>query len=138
MTIREKEQEFIDDFNELGDWFLQYEYLLESTSDMKPVTEEERTGLSRVPGCQSGVWLVITCVNKKVHIRADSEALIIKGILAIIVSLLDGRTPEELQQYQMRFIEETALHEQLSTDRFYGISSVVKAIKDHCWKQLKD
>ncbi|MBE6009183.1 MAG: SufE family protein [Lachnospiraceae bacterium] len=130
MTIAELEDTFIDDLNMLGDWFLQYEYLLEISTELPKIPETERTDENKVPGCQSGVWLDIRYENGKVLVTADSDALIIRGILSVIVSLLSGRTPEEIVAYVPRFIEETNIKQQISTDRFNGIHSVIKSIQN--------
>ena len=130
MTICEKEQKFIADFNELDDWFLQYEYLIESSCGMPELPESLRTEKNRVPGCQSGVWVEVSRNAGKILIRAHSDALIIRGIMGVLLSLLNGRTPEEIEHYQMRFIKETSLMQQTSTDRFQGISAVLAEIKE--------
>lgn len=135
MTIREKEQQFIDDFNELDDWFLQYEYLIEMICGVAELPEALRTGERRVAGCQSGVWLVMEHEDGRVRIRAHSDALIIRGILAVVVSLLDGRTPEEILNYEMHFVDATPLKEQMSTDRFRGMTAVIQEIKKFAEKQ---
>lgn len=130
MTIAELEQTFIDDLNMLGDWFLQYEYLLEISTELPKIPEEKRTAENKVPGCQSGVWLDICQKDGKVFVTADSDALIIRGILSVIVSLLNDRTPEEIVAYVPRFIEETNIKQQISTDRFNGIHSVIQSIQN--------
>lgn len=130
MTIAELEDTFIDDLNMLGDWFLQYEYLLEISTELPKIPEAERTDQNKVPGCQSGVWLNLSIEDGRVHVVADSDALIIRGILSVIVSLLSDRTPEEIVAYVPRFIEETNIKQQISTDRFNGIHSVIKSIQD--------
>ena len=105
MTIAELEDTFIEDLNMLGDWFLQYEYLLEISTELPKIPEFQRTDENKVPGCQSGVWLDIQYANGKVQVTADSDALIIRGILSVIVSLLSNRAPGEIVAYVPRFIE---------------------------------
>ena len=129
MTIAELEDTFIDDLNMLGDWFLQYEYLLEISTELPKIPESQRTDENKVPGCQSGVWLDIQYDNGKVLVTADSDALIIRGILSVIVSLLSNREPGEIVAYVPRFIEETNIRQQISTDRFNGIHSVIRSIQ---------
>lgn len=131
MTISQLEDTFIEDINLLGDWFLQYQYLLELSVEMPKIPEEARSEENKVKGCQSGVWLQFSFADGIVNVKADSDALIIRGILAIIVSLLDGRTPEEILDYEPRFISETNIKNQISTDRFAGIHSVIKAIQNY-------
>lgn len=129
LSIVELEDSYMEDLDQLGDWFLQYEYLLAISADMPHVAEEERTEENKVHGCQSGVWLVLSYSEGRVHVRADSEALIVRGIVSIAVSLLDGRTPEEIAAYRPRFVEETNIKRQISTDRFRGIHSVIETIQ---------
>ena len=128
MTISEVEQTYIDDLNMLDDWFLQYEYLLEISSDMQTIPKNEKTDENKVKGCQSGVWLVLKCVGDKLHVEADSYALIIRGILAIIVGIFDGRSKDEIASFTPSFIEKTNIKKQISTDRFNGINSVMDTI----------
>ena len=129
LSIEAYEASFIDDLNELGDWFLQYEYLLRISADMPRIPPEQRTEANRVKGCQSGVWLRLDYDGRYVHVTADSEALIIRGLLAIAVYLLDGRTPTEIVSYVPRYIEETNIRRQISTDRFNGLHSVIRTIQ---------
>lgn len=128
-SIVVQEAAFISDFNELDDWLLQYEYLLELTALMEPVTAEEKNSANKVAGCQSNVWLVLNYDGGVVKIRAHSDALIIRGILAVLVDLLNGCTCAEILDYEMRFIERTALKSQLSTDRFKGMALVLQRLK---------
>ncbi len=130
LTIAQLESTYIDDLNMLDDWFLQYEYLLQISADLPRIPEEERQETNRVKGCQSGVWLLLHAEDGRVRVQADSEALIIRGMLAVIVSLLDGRTPEEIVEYHPRFISETNIKEQISTDRFHGIHEVIRKIQE--------
>lgn len=130
LTLREMEDSFIRDLNELGDWFLQYEYLLAISGELAHIPAEERTEERRVQGCQSGVWLKLSCREGRIRVLADSDPLIIRGLLAIIVFTLDGRTPEEVASYEPRFLTQTELHRQISTDRFRGLNAVVGAIRD--------
>lgn len=130
MTISQLEDTFIEDLNSLGDWFLQYEYLLEISADLPRIGEAERTPERKVPGCQSGVWILLEFSEGKVHICADSDALIVRGILSIYVQLLDGRSPEEVLTFHPRFIEKTNLKRQVSTDRFHGLRAVLTMIQE--------
>lgn len=130
MTIAELENTYIEDLNMLGDWFLQYEYLLEISTELPKIPESERSAENKVPGCQSGVWLRMSCEDGRIRVTADSDALIIRGILSVIVSLLNGRRPDEVTAYTPRFIEETNIKQQISTDRFNGIHSVIHKIQE--------
>ena len=86
-TIQEEQDEFVETFNQIGDWMLQYDCLLELTADMEPLREGERTECNMVTDCQTRLWLVMEECDGMVRLRADSEALIVKGIVGIIVAL---------------------------------------------------
>ena len=129
MTIQEQEQQLIDEFNSLGDWFSQYEYLLNFAAEL-PMNDSFRDAAHRIPGCQSGVWLQLKHTDDdRIHVSVESDSLILKGILALYVLLFDQRTPAEISDFRPRLIQATALHEQISTDRFRGIQSVVEIIQ---------
>lgn len=131
MTISEVEQTYIEDLNMLEDWFLQYEYLLEISSDMPKFSPDKKTDENKVKGCQSGVWLSMSNNEDIIHVQADSDTLIIRGILAIIVGIFDGRSKGEIATFEPSFIEETNIKNQISTDRFNGIYSVINTIKKY-------
>lgn len=131
LGIQEEEEEFIRDFNEVGDWLLQYDCLLSLTVQMQPLRPEERCEANRITSCQAALWLVLSYENGRVHIRADSESLIVKGIVAVIIALLDDRTPAEICAARLHFIERTSLYKQISTDRFNGMQNLIRMIKDY-------
>lgn len=128
-SIQEEQEEFIRDFNELADWMFQYSCLLELAADMEPVRQEEKTEENLIPGCQANLWVVLSLENGIVSVRAESEALIVKGIVAVIVALFDGHTPQEICEAKIDFLERTSLIQQISTDRFAGMQSVIRRIK---------
>lgn len=129
MTLKEKQERFITDFNELGDWFMQYEYLIALAGEKTTFKEAEKKEETRIKSCQSNVWVLLDYDGQRISVRADSDSLIIRGILGIIEQLLDGRTPEEIAAADINFIERTALKQQLLTDRFKGMVSVITKIK---------
>ncbi len=134
MSIDEKQDRIIKDFNELDDWFMQYSYLIELTSEMDEINESEKTEKTRVAGCQSNVWLILEYDGHGIKVKAESDSLIIKGILGIIVHLFDNQTPDEIKETNVNFIEQTALKHQLSTDRLNGMTTVINQIKDFAEK----
>ncbi len=138
LTISQLEDTYIEDLNMLGDWFLQYEYLLELSSELSTIPEEDRKEENKVHGYQSGVWLDLSVKNGRVSIKADSDALIIRGMLSVITALLNDRTPEEITAYKPRFIAETNLKKQISTDRFQGIHEVIKKIQEFAEAHRED
>ena len=119
LSITEEQAEFINDFNEIDDWMMQYSCLLELTADMKPVSDEEKNEQNKISGCQAD------------HVRADSDSLIVKGIVAVIAALFDKRTPQEICGAHIDFLEKTPLKEQISTDRFHGMQTVIRKIQDY-------
>lgn len=133
-TIEEEQEEFIHDFNELGDWMTQYSCLLELSADLPALSEEQKTPEHLIPGCQATLWLVLSCQDGLVSVQADSESLIVKGIVAVIAALFDRRTPEEILHAKIDFLERTSLQQQISADRFHGMKSVIQAIQDYSMK----
>lgn len=133
-SIQYEQAEFIEDFNSLEDWMLQYECLLELTADMPPLQKEEKCEANRISSCQANLWLVLEFEDGSIRVRADSESLIVKGIAAVIVALFDNRTPEEICDAQISFLEDTPIKSQISTDRFNGMVGIIKKIKDFAKK----
>ncbi len=129
-SIAEEQEEFIADFNAFGDWMMQYQCLLELTADMKKMSEDEKNDNTLIAGCQAKLWVSTQYRDGLVYVKADSEALIVKGIVAVIVALFDERTPEEIVESRIDFIERTAIREQISTDRFQGMQTVIRRIRD--------
>ncbi len=129
MTLEEAEQKFIHDYNELEDCFLQYEYLLAFLEDTGTLKKSEYCEKNKIKGCQASVWIVCEYVDNSLIIRADSDTFIIKGILGVLISLLQGRTKEEITKYVPVFLSETDLGTQLSVDRFNGIHAIIEKIK---------
>ena len=136
-TIEEEEKSFIQDLNTLDDWFLQYEYLLEISSDISRIPDSDRKPEYIIKGCQSAVWVIMKCIDGHLKLKIDSEALIVRGILSIFVYLLDGRPIDEILLYKPQFIEATNIKKQISTDRFNGVNSVYKTILDFARAQIK-
>ena len=131
LSIAEEQAEFIYDFNEIDDWMMQYSCLLELTADMEPVSDKEKNEQNKISGCQADLWIILSCKNGIVHVRADSDSLIVKGIVAVIVALFDKRTPQEICGAHIDFLEKTPLKEQISTDRFHGMQTVIRKIQDY-------
>ncbi len=128
-TIQEEQDEFVETFNQIGDWMLQYDCLLELTADMEPLREGERTECNMVTDCQTRLWLVMEECDGMVRLRADSEALIVKGIVGIIVALLDRRSPAEILAADLDFLDRTGLSAQLSVDRTQNIRRLLGRIR---------
>ena len=137
-SVKEEQEEFIRDFNELEDWMIQYECLLSLTTDLEPLLPEEKTPDTLIEGCQAKLWVVLSMKEGRVQIRADSEALIVKGIVAVIVDLLHDRTPEEICESALDFMERTPIRSQVSVDRFHGMQKVIEKIRTFAKRQIRN
>lgn len=127
--IEKNEKQFMDDFEEVGDWLLQFQMLLEMIPDVEAIPKEERTEENRIRSCQSSVWVDCSIRDGKVFVREYSEALIIRGILAVYATLVNGHSPEEVAAYEPSFVSKTALYSQLNTDRRNGFSAIVEKVQ---------
>jgi len=129
MSIQEIEKEVIEEFEMFDDWMDKYNYIIDLGKKLKPVDLQFKTENNLVTGCQSNVWLHATLENGKVHFQADSDALIPKGIVAILLRVLSGHSPDELLKADMGFIKAIGLEEHLSPNRANGLLSMVERMK---------
>lgn len=136
MTLEEKQQEIIADFAIYDDWMDKYEYIIELGKDLPKIDENLKTEDRLIEGCQSRVWLANRFDGKKLHFTADSDAIITKGIIGLLIRVLDDETPEEIAKADLHFIKEIGLHEHLSPTRSNGLASMVNKIKMSALTQL--
>jgi cysteine desulfuration protein SufE len=129
MSIQEKQQEIIDDFSIYDDWMEKYEYIIELGKDLPLIDPEKKTDDRLIEGCQSRVWLDASIVNDKIHLTADSDAIITKGIIGLLIRVYDNEAPEDIVKSDLHFISEIGLQEHLSPTRANGLLSMVKKIK---------
>ena len=129
MTLEEKQQDIIDEFAIFDDWMDKYEYIIELGKELPMISEENKTDDKLIEGCQSRVWLNTDVVDGKMNFTADSDAIITKGIIGLLVRVLDGETPKDVATTNLRFIQEIGLHEHLSPTRSNGLASMVKRMK---------
>lgn len=129
MTIQEKQQEIIDEFAIYDDWMEKYEYIIELGKDLPLIDPEKKTDDRLIEGCQSRVWLDASIVNDKIHLTADSDAIITKGIIGLLIRVYDNEAPEDIVKSDLHFISEIGLQEHLSPTRANGLLSMVKKIK---------
>jgi cysteine desulfuration protein SufE len=129
MTLGEKEQEIIDEFAIFDDWMDKYEYLIELGKDLPQIDEDKKTEDRLIEGCQSRVWLASEVVDGKMHFTADSDAIITKGIIGLLIRVLNDETAETVATAEVKFIQEIGLHEHLSPTRSNGLASMVKKMK---------
>ena len=129
MTIENAQKDIIDNFLFFDDWTQKYEYIIELSKDLEFMSENLKNEDNLIKGCQSKVWLHAEMVNGKINFLADSEAIITKGIISILLSVFNNRKPQEILDSDMGFIEKIGLKEHLSPNRANGLSSMYKQIK---------
>jgi cysteine desulfuration protein SufE len=130
MTLEEKKQQVIEDFSLYEEWLDKYEYLIELGKALEPFPEEKRTEDRLIKGCQSRVWLDASLQEGRLFFQADSDAIITKGIISLLIGVYSGRTPEEIAADDFGFIAEIGLKENLSPTRANGLVSMIERIKE--------
>lgn len=129
MTINEKQDELIEEFEFLTDWVDKYEQIIQIGKELPLIDEKYKEDKFLITGCQSRVWLHPELTEGKLFFAADSDAIISKGLVSLIVKVLNGHTPEEIQHADLYFIDKIGLKEHLSPTRSNGLLSMVKQIK---------
>jgi cysteine desulfuration protein SufE len=129
MTIAQQEQEIISDFELFEDWEGKYEYLIDLGKSLPLIDEKFKTDDYLIKGCQSKVWLTTEYEDGKVLFKADSDAVITKGIIALLVRVLSNHTPQEIVDAKMDFIDKIGLKEHLSHTRSNGLVNMIKQMK---------
>ena len=129
MTIENAQNDIIDNFLFFEDWTQKYEYIIELSKDLEFMNENLKNEDNLIKGCQSKVWLHAEMINGKINFLADSEAIITKGIISILLNVFNNRKPQEILDSDMSFIEKIGLKEHLSPNRANGLSSMYKQIK---------
>ena len=126
MTINEIQDQIIEEFSELDDWMDKYQLLIDLGSEQEPLPEEYKTDSNLIEGCQSRVWLQVDEVDGRLVFQAESDALIVKGIVSLLIQVLSGHTAEEIVDADLYFIEAIGLKEHLSPTRSNGLVAMVK------------
>ena len=129
MSIKEKQQELIDDFAFLSDWEQKYEYIIDLGKELKGLPEEKKNEDILIKGCQSQVWLDAELRDGKIFFLADSDGILPKGIISLLVEVYSGHTAEEILAADFDFISKIGLQEFLSPSRANGLASMIKQIK---------
>ena len=129
MTLNEIQDEIVDDFELFDDWMDKYNYLIELGNQLKPLNPKHKNNEYLIEGCQSKVWLFTDLVNGKVMFTADSDAIITKGIVALLIKIMSGRKPEEIKDADLYFIDKIGLKENLSPTRSNGLLAMIKQMK---------
>lgn len=128
-TLKEAEDEVVDSFSMYDEWLDKYEYLIDLGKNLAPYPDSSKTDDRLIKGCQSRVWLDYQMKDGKLWFTADSDAIITKGIISLLVSIYSGRTPEEIASSDFSFIEKIGLKENLSPTRANGLASMIATIK---------
>lgn len=129
MTINELQEQIIEEFEEVDDWMDRYQMLIDLGSEQEPLPEEAKSDDNLIEGCQSRVWLTATFADGIVDFRAESDALIVKGIIMLLIRVLSGHTPDEILAADLYFIDRIGLHEHLSPTRSNGLVAMVKQMR---------
>jgi cysteine desulfuration protein SufE len=129
MTIEAKQQEVIEEFAVFEEWMDKYEYLIGLGHDLPLIDEAHKTDDNLIKGCQSRVWLHAAHQDNRVHYYADSDAIITKGIIALMIRVLSGHSPDEITNAELYFIDRIGLKEHLSPTRSNGLVAMVKQMK---------
>ncbi|KRO62781.1 MAG: Fe-S metabolism protein SufE, partial [Cryomorphaceae bacterium BACL11 MAG-121015-bin20] len=128
-TIKEIQEEIIGEFNMFDDWMQKYEYLIDLGKELPVIDAKYKTDDNIIKGCQSRVWLHAEKKNEKIIYTADSDAIMTKGIIAILIRVLSNQNPSEITKADLIFIDEIGLKEQLSPTRANGLVSMIKQMK---------
>ena len=129
MTINEIQDEIIDEFSGLDDWMDKYQLLIDLGNEQELLDEKYKIESNLIDGCQSRVWLQADYVDGKINFTAESDALIVKGIVALLIRVLSGHTPQEILDADLYFIEQIGLKEHLSPTRSNGLLAMVKQMR---------
>lgn len=129
MTIQEIEQQIIDEFANFDEWIDKYAYIIDLGKDCPVIDEKDKTEANLIKGCQSRVWVSCDYRDGKVYFKADSDAVITKGIISLLIRVYSGQTPQDILDNEPVFIDQIGLKEHLSPTRSNGLTSMLKQIK---------
>ena len=129
MTINEAQDEVIEQFQDFTDWMDKYQLLIDLGGELEPLDAMYKTEQNLIDGCQSRVWLQADLVDGKIIFQAESDALIVKGIVTLLIKVLSGHTPDEILNADLYFIEKIGLKEHLSPTRSNGLLAMIKQMR---------
>ena len=128
-TINELQDEVIEEFSDFDDWMDKYQLLIDLGNEQEELDEQYKTDQNLIDGCQSRVWLQADLVDGKIIFQAESDALIVKGLVGLLVQVVSGHTPDEILDSELYFIEKIGLKEHLSPTRSNGLLAMVKQMR---------
>ncbi len=129
MTINDIQQEIIEEFSVYEDWMDKYSYLIELGNELKDLDPKDKIDQYLIKGCQSRVWLVSDFVDGKIIFRGESDAVIVKGLVALLLRVVSNQTPKDIIDNELYFVDEIGLKQHLSPTRSNGLLSMIKQIK---------
>jgi len=129
MTIKETQEEIVEEFALFDEWMEKYQYIIDLGKDLPLIDEKYKVEENLIKGCQSKVWLHAELVDSKIIFTADSDAIITKGIVGLVIRVFSGHTPKEIVETELFFIDQIGLQEHLSPTRSNGLLSMLKQIK---------
>ena len=138
MTIQEKQDEIVSEFEIFDYWMQKYEYLIDLGKDLPLIQVELKTDERLIEGCQSRVWLYANYKNGKMQFSADSEAIITKGIIGLLIRVLNDEHPETILKADLKFISDIGLQEHLSPTRANGLNGMIKKMKMEAMKHIQN
>lgn len=131
LTIAEKEEEIIDNFSLFEDWEDKYEYVIDLGKKLTPLEDQYKVGENIIKGCQSTVWLVAEHRDGKVFYKADSDAVIVKGLVSMLISVLSGQSPEAILNAKLNFINQIGMMAHLAPTRSNGLLAMIRQMKNY-------
>lgn len=129
MTIKEIQDRIVDDFSQFDDWMDKYALLIDLGNGMEPIEEQYKVPQNIIEGCQSRVWLHAEMNDGVIHFIAESDAILVKGIVALLLEVFSNRTPDEILDADLYFVDKIGLKEHLSPTRSNGLVAMIKQIK---------
>ncbi|MCW3787175.1 SufE family protein [Plebeiibacterium sediminum] len=129
MTIKEIQEEIVEEFTSFDEWMDKYAYLIELGNDLEPFDNQYRLDQNLLDGCQSKVWLHAWEEDGKIYYMGDSDAIIVKGIVALMIRALSGQTPDDILNNELSFVDEIGLKEHLSPTRSNGLVAMIKQMR---------
>ena len=129
MTINEIQDEIVEEFCELDDWMDRYQLLIDLGEEQVPLDAADKTDQNLIVDCQSRVWIVCEEQGGKLHFRAESDALIVKGIVSLVIRVVNDQTPQDILDAQLYFIDKIGLTEHLSPTRSNGLLAMIKQVR---------
>ncbi len=135
-TLKEAQEQVVEDLSLYDEWLDKYEYLIDLGKNLPPLDESKKTEERLIKGCQSRVWLDWKTENGRLYFTADSDAIITKGIISLLISVYSGRTPQEISDDDFSFLDRIGLKENLSPTRANGLVSMIETIRKAAAAQI--